>query len=265
MDFKLELVAVPVSTWTARKAFYTEQAGFNADHDHQVERGDPLRPAHAARLGVLDLDRDRPRGERAGRPAPPRASSSSSPDINAARCRARGARRRRERRSSRFPWGDFVFFQDPDGNGWAVQAIPQPLTPPAGRLATNGPQRPGRGARALQHRPAHGLLPRRLLQHRPRRPRQPHDLRGRDRRVPRAPAGHRQRPGHADAGVPLPRPRPRRPLVRHRRQLAARPPRGRGRLRRARLHARAGARHRPARGAARARGRRARATPGRWR
>jgi hypothetical protein len=26
---------------------------------------------------------------------------------------------------NRFPWGDFVFFQDPDGNGWSVQAIPK--------------------------------------------------------------------------------------------------------------------------------------------
>ncbi len=31
-----------------------------------------------------------------------------------------------------FPWGDFVFFQDPDGNGWSVQAIP-PATSTPGR------------------------------------------------------------------------------------------------------------------------------------
>ena len=36
MDYKLELVAVPVSDVDRAKAFYTEQAGFNADHDHTV-------------------------------------------------------------------------------------------------------------------------------------------------------------------------------------------------------------------------------------
>src|SRR6266566_9013375 len=36
MDWKLELVAVPVSDVDRAKAFYTEKAGFNADHDHTV-------------------------------------------------------------------------------------------------------------------------------------------------------------------------------------------------------------------------------------
>jgi catechol 2,3-dioxygenase-like lactoylglutathione lyase family enzyme len=36
MDFKLELIAVPVSDVDRAKTFYTEQAGFNADHDHRV-------------------------------------------------------------------------------------------------------------------------------------------------------------------------------------------------------------------------------------
>src|SRR6187200_717729 len=36
MDLKLELVAVPVSDVDRAKAFYTDQVGFNADHDHQV-------------------------------------------------------------------------------------------------------------------------------------------------------------------------------------------------------------------------------------
>jgi catechol 2,3-dioxygenase-like lactoylglutathione lyase family enzyme len=36
MEWKLELVAVPVSDPDEAKAFYTEKAGFNADHDHRV-------------------------------------------------------------------------------------------------------------------------------------------------------------------------------------------------------------------------------------
>src|SRR4030095_7437411 len=36
MDWKLELVFVPVSDVDRAKTFYTEKAGFNADHDHRV-------------------------------------------------------------------------------------------------------------------------------------------------------------------------------------------------------------------------------------
>src|SRR4051794_1334693 len=36
MDYKLELIAVPVSDVDRAKAFYADQVGFNADHDHQV-------------------------------------------------------------------------------------------------------------------------------------------------------------------------------------------------------------------------------------
>src|SRR3954453_21760257 len=37
MDFKLELITLPVSDVDRAKAFYVDQAGFNADHDHQVD------------------------------------------------------------------------------------------------------------------------------------------------------------------------------------------------------------------------------------
>jgi len=36
MDCKLELVVIPVSDVDRAKAFYTEQAGFNADQDHTI-------------------------------------------------------------------------------------------------------------------------------------------------------------------------------------------------------------------------------------
>src|ERR1043165_5992480 len=39
MDWKLELVTVPVSDVDRAKAFYVEQAGFVADHDHVVDEG----------------------------------------------------------------------------------------------------------------------------------------------------------------------------------------------------------------------------------
>ena len=123
MDFKLELVAVPVSDVDRAKAFYTEQAGFNADHDHQVNeeiRFVQLTPPGSACSISIGT------GLGANTPAPGSAQGLQLvvSDINAARAELVGARRRGER-DQPFPWGDFVFFQDPDGNGWAVQAIPQ--------------------------------------------------------------------------------------------------------------------------------------------
>ncbi len=122
MDFKLELVAVPVSDVDRAKAFYTEQAGFNADHDHQVS--DEIRfvqltpPGSACSISI---------GTGLGPKAPPPGSAQGLQlvvsDINAAHAELAG-RGVEVSDVQSFPWGDFVFFQDPDGNGWAVQAIP---------------------------------------------------------------------------------------------------------------------------------------------
>jgi catechol 2,3-dioxygenase-like lactoylglutathione lyase family enzyme len=59
MDMKLELVEVPVTNVERTKAFYVEQAGFNADHDHQVSDLPALRAADAVGLGMLDRHRYR--------------------------------------------------------------------------------------------------------------------------------------------------------------------------------------------------------------
>ena len=123
MDWKLELVAIPVSDVDRAKAFYTEQAGFNADHDHQVS--EEIRfvqltpPGSACSISI---------GTGLGANTPPPGSAQGLQlvvaDINAARTELAG-RGVDVSDVQSFPWGDFVFFQDPDGNGWAVQAIPQ--------------------------------------------------------------------------------------------------------------------------------------------
>ena len=122
MDFKLELVAVPVSDVDRAKAFYTEQAGFNADHDHQVN--EEIRfvqltpPGSACSISI---------GTGLGDNTPPPGSAQGLQlvvsDINAAHAELAG-RGVEVSDVQSFPWGDFVFFSDPDGNGWAVQAIP---------------------------------------------------------------------------------------------------------------------------------------------
>jgi catechol 2,3-dioxygenase-like lactoylglutathione lyase family enzyme len=121
MDWKIELVAIPVSDVDRAKAFYTEQAGFNADHDHQVT--DELRfvqltpPGSACSIALGSGITEAPPGSVQG-------VQMVVPDIEAAHAelRERGVE---VSDVQEFPWGSFVFFKDPDGNGWAVQAPPR--------------------------------------------------------------------------------------------------------------------------------------------
>jgi predicted enzyme related to lactoylglutathione lyase len=120
MDWKLELVAIPVSDVDRAKAFYTEKAGFNADHDNEV--GDEIRfvqltpPGSSCSIalgkGLVDTA-----------PGSVQGMQMVVSDINAARAELvdRGVH---VSDVQEFPWGSFVFFSDPDGNGWAVQALP---------------------------------------------------------------------------------------------------------------------------------------------
>ena len=120
MDWRLELVQVPVSDVDRAKAFYTEKVGFNADHDHTV--GDGIRfvqltpPGSACSIAV---------GSGLGEMAPGSVEGLQLvvADIHAARAELvdRGVD---ASEVQEFPWGKFVFFRDPDGNGWAVQQIP---------------------------------------------------------------------------------------------------------------------------------------------
>jgi predicted enzyme related to lactoylglutathione lyase len=120
MDWKLELVAVPVSDVDRAKAFYTEQAGFNADHDHLV--GDEIRfvqltpPGSACSIAIG-------RGIVEGEPGSVGGLQLVVADADAARAELveRGVA---VSDVQEFPWGRFVFFNDPDGNRWSVQQLP---------------------------------------------------------------------------------------------------------------------------------------------
>jgi predicted enzyme related to lactoylglutathione lyase len=121
MDWRLELVQVPVSDVDRAKAFYTEKAGFNADHDHRVS--DEIRfvqltpPGSACSIALgTGLGGDM-------RPGSVQGLQMVVSDIHAARAELveRGVE---VSEVQEFPWGSFVFFSDPDGNGWSVQAIP---------------------------------------------------------------------------------------------------------------------------------------------
>ena len=120
MDFRLELIPVPVSDVDRAKAFYTEKAGFNADHDHRVSDG--LRfvqltpPGSACSISIGEGLVDSPPGSVKG-------LQLVVDDIEAARAELAG-RGVDVGDVQVFPWGSFVFFSDPDGNSWSVQQVP---------------------------------------------------------------------------------------------------------------------------------------------
>ncbi len=121
MDYKLELVAVPVSDPDRAKAFYTEQLGFNADHDHRVSdqlRFIQLTPPGSACSITFGV------GISTSPPGSLQGLQLVVDDIEAAHQELSG-RGVEVSEIQDFDWGRFVFFKDPDGNGWAIQQIPQ--------------------------------------------------------------------------------------------------------------------------------------------
>lgn len=119
MDFRLELVPVPVSDIDRAKAFYVDQVGFVADHDIPVSdelRFVQLTPPGSACSIVLDLTMT----EMA--PGTLRDLQVVVADADAARehLLAHGVD---APAVQDLPWGRFTGFTDPDGNTWAIQQI----------------------------------------------------------------------------------------------------------------------------------------------
>ena len=120
MDLKLELVAVPVSDVDRAKDFYTEKAGFKADVDAEVGGGirfvQLTPPGSACSISIGSGLTEMTPGSLDGLQV-------VVDDIEAAREELAG-RGVEVSEVQVFDWGSFVFFSDPDGNGWAVQQVP---------------------------------------------------------------------------------------------------------------------------------------------
>jgi catechol 2,3-dioxygenase-like lactoylglutathione lyase family enzyme len=121
MDWKLELIAIPVSDIDRAKAFY-ERIGFNADHDHTVS--DEIRfvqltpPGSACSIafgkGISDME-----------PGTMRGLQVVVEDADAAHAQLVDLGIEASD-VQELPGGRFVFFSDPDGNGWSIQQIVYP-------------------------------------------------------------------------------------------------------------------------------------------
>ena len=124
MDMKLEVVPIPVSEVDVAKAFYTERVGFKLDHDIRPREGMrvvQMTPPGSSCSVVIGI------GLPLGEPGSVKGVQLVVDDIDAMRAEltARGVAVTDVQqlgpegaRGSRF-----AFFQDPDGNGWAVQEI----------------------------------------------------------------------------------------------------------------------------------------------
>jgi catechol 2,3-dioxygenase-like lactoylglutathione lyase family enzyme len=120
MDWKLELVALPVSDVDRAKGFYVDQAGFVADHDHTVSdeirfvQVTPPGSACSIAFGV---------GISSAEPGSVEGLQLVVDDVEQARAELAG-RGVDVSDVETFPWGSFVYFRDPDGNAWSVQQLP---------------------------------------------------------------------------------------------------------------------------------------------
>jgi catechol 2,3-dioxygenase-like lactoylglutathione lyase family enzyme len=121
MDWKIELVAIPVTDVDRAKAFYVDQVGFHADHDHQVHEGlrfVQLTPPGSACSIVMGT-------------GVTRMTPGSQQGVQVVVADAEAARRQLLSNGVAAsevdvqPWGSFVTFSDPDGNGWVLQQLPE--------------------------------------------------------------------------------------------------------------------------------------------
>ena len=124
MDLKLEVVPIPVSDVDAAKAFYTEQVGFNLDHDIRPSEGMrvvQMTPPGSACSVVIG------EGLPLGDPGSVKGVQLVVDDIDAVRealsGRGVGVGDVQQLGPEGTPGSRFCFFEDPDGNGWAVQEL----------------------------------------------------------------------------------------------------------------------------------------------
>jgi len=120
MDWKLELVILPVSDIDRAKSFYVDKIGFHLDHDQRVN--EQLRfvqltpPGSACSIAFGEGITTAPAGSVKG--------------LQVVVSDAQAARQALIDRGLEVgevdvqPWGSFIYFSDPDGNSWAVQQLP---------------------------------------------------------------------------------------------------------------------------------------------
>jgi catechol 2,3-dioxygenase-like lactoylglutathione lyase family enzyme len=124
MDLRIEVVPIPVTDVDAAKAFYTEKVGFNLDHDvspNEDMRVVQMTPPGSACSVVIG------EGLPLGAPGSVKGVQITVDDVDACRKelldRGVPAGEIQQMGPEGTPGSRYVFFEDPDGNGWAVQEL----------------------------------------------------------------------------------------------------------------------------------------------
>lgn len=124
MDYRLEVIGVPVSDVDAAKAFYVDGVGFHLDHD--IEPGPGMRVVQMTPVGSscsIVIGRGMPLGE----PGATKGLQLVVEDIDAARAELAGRGVMitdvQQLGPEGAPGSRFAFFADPDGNGWSLQEL----------------------------------------------------------------------------------------------------------------------------------------------
>jgi catechol 2,3-dioxygenase-like lactoylglutathione lyase family enzyme len=126
MDWKIELVAVPVTDVDRAIAFYVEKVGYHLDHDHKLPdvRFTQLTPPGSACSILLDGS-----GLSGMKPGDQKGLQVVISDADEAHAQLTGAGVE-VGEIEPLPWGRFVRFADPDGNTWSLQESPNRVNPP---------------------------------------------------------------------------------------------------------------------------------------
>lgn len=123
MDWKLELVIIPVYDVTRARDFYADQVGFVLDHDitvsEQIRFVQLTPPGSACSIAFGQ-------GVAAPSAAPVKGLQVVVDDVAAARAQL-AERGVKVSEIEQLDWGSFVYFDDPDGNAWAIQQLPDRL------------------------------------------------------------------------------------------------------------------------------------------
>ncbi|CAL8971754.1 hypothetical protein CELL_01118 [Cellulomonas sp. T2.31MG-18] len=120
MDYKIELIVLPVSDVDRAKEFYADKVGFVVDHDQRVS--DQLRfvqltpPGSACSIAFGEGLVDTPPGSVHGLQIVVADADAAHEELSARGVAVSAV--------EDLPWGRFVYFSDPDGNAWALQELP---------------------------------------------------------------------------------------------------------------------------------------------
>ena len=121
MDYKIELIILPVSDVDRAKEFYADKVGFVVDHDQRVS--DHLRfvqltpPGSACSIAFGEGLVDTPPGSVNGLQIVVADADAAHAELSARGVPVSAV--------EDLAWGRFVYFSDPDGNAWALQQLPQ--------------------------------------------------------------------------------------------------------------------------------------------